>query len=139
MNRDEMLRLQGFQPRQFRTVVSPSEVGKQCGNAMSVNVLERVLVNLLPAAGLAITYPRVQTGCYTRVLIHDGVALLHGENAPSDDGQFRANCDAEAAGLVNGPLPDRWAQPQDVLESLLGTSEPVPWVANRRLKCGLPA
>ncbi len=62
MNLDEMLRLQGFRPSQFRSVVSPVELGKQCGNAMSVNVVERVLARLLPVAGLADT-PNVCRVC----------------------------------------------------------------------------
>jgi len=33
--------------------VSDAQLGKQLGNTMSVNVLERLLVRLLPAAGLA--------------------------------------------------------------------------------------
>ena len=60
MNVDEMLRLQGFRPRHFRSVISATELGKQCGNAMSVNVLERVLAKLLPAARLAVTHKRAR-------------------------------------------------------------------------------
>jgi len=50
----EMLRLQGIQTPEegFKIVVSPLQLGRQVGNAMSVNVLERLFVRLLPAAGL---------------------------------------------------------------------------------------
>jgi DNA (cytosine-5)-methyltransferase 1 len=47
----EMLRLQGWDGP-FDRVVSDRQLGQQLGNAMSVNVIERVLCNLLPAAGL---------------------------------------------------------------------------------------
>merc|ERR1711972_712044 len=49
----EMMRLQGMDPKAFKVVVSETQLGKQLGNTMSVNVLERLLVRLLPAAGLA--------------------------------------------------------------------------------------
>merc|ERR1719382_257269 len=49
----EMMRLQGMDPKSFKVVVSDAPLGKQLGNTMSVNVLERLLVRLLPAAGLA--------------------------------------------------------------------------------------
>ena len=39
-------------PSILKLAVSPSQLGKQIGNAMSVNVLERLLVRALPAAGL---------------------------------------------------------------------------------------
>ena len=48
----EMLRLQGMNPRKFNVSVSECQLGKQLGNTMSVNVLERILTRLLPAAGL---------------------------------------------------------------------------------------
>jgi len=50
----EMMRLQGMNPSKFRVAVSDAQLGKQLGNTMSVNVLERLLVRLLPAAGLAV-------------------------------------------------------------------------------------
>jgi len=55
MNKTEMLRLQGMiTPKEgFQVVVSDAQLGKQIGNAMSCNVLERLFVRLLPAAGLA--------------------------------------------------------------------------------------
>jgi len=54
MTQSEML---GFQcmwkPEDgFKIVVSPRQLGNQIGNAMSVNVLERIFVRALPAAGL---------------------------------------------------------------------------------------
>ena len=77
MNIDEMLRLQGFQPSQFRTVVLSSELGKQCGNAMSVNVLERVLAKLLPAARLAVTHKRARRLTHqTQAMSKDSTASL---------------------------------------------------------------
>ena len=48
----EMLRLQGMDPSKFIVSVSEFQLGKQLGNTMSVNVLERILTRLLPAAGL---------------------------------------------------------------------------------------
>lgn len=47
------MRLQGMNPTQFKVAVSDVQLGKQLGNTMSVNVLERLLVRLLPAAKLA--------------------------------------------------------------------------------------
>jgi DNA (cytosine-5)-methyltransferase 1 len=52
MLKSEMLRLQGIDAGNFKQVVSDSVLGKQIGNAMSVNVVERIFVRLLPAAGL---------------------------------------------------------------------------------------
>jgi len=54
MTKDEMLRLQGMNtPAEgFKVVVSERQLGKQIGNAMSCNVLERLFARLLPAAGL---------------------------------------------------------------------------------------
>ena len=51
-NLREMFRLQGMDPRRVKMVVSPNQMGAQLGNTMSVNVLERILCRLLPAAGL---------------------------------------------------------------------------------------
>jgi DNA (cytosine-5)-methyltransferase 1 len=48
----EMLRLQGISPKIRREGISDRQVGLMVGNAMSVNVLERILVRLLPAVGL---------------------------------------------------------------------------------------
>ena len=56
-HKTEMMRLQGMSPLNFNVVVSNTQLGKQLGNTMSVNVVERVLVNALPAAGL------VKQGC----------------------------------------------------------------------------
>merc|ERR1712129_690817 len=54
MTKPEMLRLQGMiTPSEgFKVVVSEAQLGRQIGNAMSCNVLERLFVRLLPAAGL---------------------------------------------------------------------------------------
>jgi DNA (cytosine-5)-methyltransferase 1 len=51
MNLDEMLRCQGME-RCFKQVVSDRKLGGQIGNAMSQNVIERLLIKVLPAAGL---------------------------------------------------------------------------------------
>jgi len=48
----EMMRCQGIDPQTFKVDVSETQLGKQIGNAMSVNVLERLFVRILPAAGL---------------------------------------------------------------------------------------
>jgi DNA (cytosine-5)-methyltransferase 1 len=53
MNKAEMFRLQGMNPSKFVSVVSDQDLGQQIGNAMSVNVIERILVRALIAAGLA--------------------------------------------------------------------------------------
>ena len=52
MTKPEMMRLQGMDPESFKVVVSDCQWGYQIGNAMSCNVLERIFVRLLPAAGL---------------------------------------------------------------------------------------
>merc|ERR1719329_1989484 len=50
-----MMRLQGMKPENFKVAVTETQWGCQVGNSMSVNVLERILVRLLPAAGLVPT------------------------------------------------------------------------------------
>lgn len=54
MNKTEMMRLQAMTtPAEgFKVVVSEPQLGRQIGNAMSVNVLERLFARLLPAVGL---------------------------------------------------------------------------------------
>ncbi|MDP7647377.1 MAG: DNA (cytosine-5-)-methyltransferase, partial [Candidatus Woesearchaeota archaeon] len=52
MNKAEMLRLQGMNPGKFVSVVSDQVLGQQIGNAMSVNVIERILKRALEAANL---------------------------------------------------------------------------------------
>jgi len=53
MTKKEMMRLQGMCPETFKVAVSSAQLGKQIGNAMSANVLERLFARVLPAAGLA--------------------------------------------------------------------------------------
>lgn len=53
VNKTEMMRIQGINPATFKVDVTEPQLGKQIGNAMSVNVLERLLVRILPAAKLA--------------------------------------------------------------------------------------
>ena len=48
----EQMRCNGMDPSLFNLAVSESELGKQIGNSMSQNVIERILHSLLPAAGL---------------------------------------------------------------------------------------
>ena len=52
MTIDEIFRLQGIQPRTFKRVHPPQELGRQAGNAMSVNVIERILRRALIASDL---------------------------------------------------------------------------------------
>jgi len=53
LSKEEMMRLQGMNPTTFKVAVSETQLGRQLGNTMSVNVLERLFVRLLPAAKLA--------------------------------------------------------------------------------------
>jgi len=50
--RGEMMKLQGMQPSDFIVDVPSVELGRQIGNSMSVNVLQRLFAPLLVAAGL---------------------------------------------------------------------------------------
>ena len=52
LNLSEKCRLQGMNPRRLQLAVSENQFQKQLGNTMSVNVLERLLISVLPAAGL---------------------------------------------------------------------------------------
>lgn len=52
LKEEEMMRLQGMLPEKFKIVVPRRQLGIQIGNAMSVNVLERIFVRALPAARL---------------------------------------------------------------------------------------
>jgi site-specific DNA-cytosine methylase len=52
MSTRELWRLFGLKDRDFLSNVPPLTLGQQLGNSMSVNVLERIFCNLLPAAGL---------------------------------------------------------------------------------------
>ena len=47
MKINEMYRLQGMDPRRFKKIHEDTEVGRQLGNAMSVNVIERILIQIL--------------------------------------------------------------------------------------------
>ena len=51
-NKQEMFRLQGMDPTIFKISVSQTSLGQQIGNAMSVNVVERVIQSTLKAVGL---------------------------------------------------------------------------------------
>jgi len=50
--KEEIMRLQGMNPTTFKVVVSAGQLGRQLGNTMSVNVVERLLCKVLPAAKL---------------------------------------------------------------------------------------
>ena len=52
MNVEEMMRLQGMDPRGFKLDVTKRQLAQQLGNAISLNVLERIMFKLIPAAGL---------------------------------------------------------------------------------------
>ena len=52
MNLDEMHRCQGMKRDRSKQVVTDRQMGALLGNAMSQNVLERLLCKVLPAAGL---------------------------------------------------------------------------------------
>jgi len=47
MKINEMYRLQGMDPRRFKQIHEDAEIGKQLGNAMSVNVIERIILQIL--------------------------------------------------------------------------------------------
>ncbi len=47
------MRFQGMLSTSLEVVVSDTDFGHQLGNSMSINVLQRLLVSLLPAAGLS--------------------------------------------------------------------------------------
>ena len=47
------MRLQGMDPTKFVIAVTGPQLKKQLGHTMSVNVSERLLKRVLPAAGLA--------------------------------------------------------------------------------------
>ena len=52
MNKSEMLRLQAIDHTEFVVAVPECTLGQQIRNAMSVNVIERILVQALEAAGI---------------------------------------------------------------------------------------
>ena len=56
-NVTEMMRLQGINPKRIEVCVNDGVLGKQIGNAMSVNVIERIMGRLLLAAGIARSTP----------------------------------------------------------------------------------
>ena len=52
MTKEEMFRLQGMDPTIFNAVIPDTHLGQQLGNAMSVNVIERILQRSLAAANI---------------------------------------------------------------------------------------
>lgn len=88
----EMMRLQGMKPENFKVVVSESQWGNQIGNSMSCNVLERIFVRLLPAAGLVTARRRLvdrwekatRTACQTSAIkVKAGQKRRRGSSAAS--------------------------------------------------------
>lgn len=59
MNIREMMALQGMDYDKFKQDVTDRQLGCQIGNAMSQNVIERILTKLLPAAGLVSSKTRL--------------------------------------------------------------------------------
>ena len=60
-------------PRKFNVVTSMQELGKQIGNAMSTNVMERLFVRLLPSSGLVpegVLRDRWESGEAWKELVH---------------------------------------------------------------------
>ena len=55
MSKSEMLRLQGVDPTTFNQAVSDRSLGEQIGNAMSVNVVERLLFQIFKQTNLVPT------------------------------------------------------------------------------------
>ena len=53
MTLEEMLRLQGMNPTEFIQNVPDKAVGEQLGNAMRVNVIERLLLNIFQSTNLS--------------------------------------------------------------------------------------
>ena len=53
----EMMRMHGVNPASIVRAVPETALTKQLGNTMSVNVLERLLISVLPAAGLTRALP----------------------------------------------------------------------------------
>ena len=56
MTIEEMARLQGIRPETFTKVVNDYELGQQLGNAMSVNVVERLLQQVFSATKILPDY-----------------------------------------------------------------------------------
>ena len=52
MNKAEILRPQGINPKTFKVDVSLSSLGQQIGNGMSINAIERILAAALEAANV---------------------------------------------------------------------------------------
>ena len=52
MTLNEMMRLQGFDPDKLIVTCSDVQMGQLLGNSMSVCVLERIFLRLLPSASL---------------------------------------------------------------------------------------
>ena len=80
MKTEELLRPQGLNPAKFIKAVPDAALGKQIGNAMSVNCVERVFVRLLPAAGLwtATLYDRWEAAANQYICPEEVRATLSG-------------------------------------------------------------
>jgi len=53
MDKAEQMRFQGMDHTRFVPACSETELGELIGNSMSINVLQRLFTQVLPAAGLA--------------------------------------------------------------------------------------
>lgn len=78
----EMMALQGMKMAGFKVVVSDNQMGMLIGNSMSVNVLERLFVRLLPAAGL-VAADSVRDRWATKASMARAVRSLSAANASS--------------------------------------------------------
>lgn len=82
-NANEIMRLQGMSPTFVEVCVKDGMFGKQFGDAMSVNVVERIMGRLLPAAGIARTRPfhdRWESGEAVKEIRHED----YNEDGPPD-------------------------------------------------------
>ena len=71
MSLEEMCRFQGFDPTKIKQSVSNVEMGRMLGNAMSINIVERILFRVLRHMGfvqLASTVDRWESGEAQRAL-----------------------------------------------------------------------
>ena len=82
MTINEMLRLQGMEPATFKSAVPEIEVGRQIGNAMSVNVVERLLLSILKHIGCvsSSTEDRWESGSAQQVLSKSCKGIARGDS-----------------------------------------------------------
>ena len=73
MNLDEMHRCQGME-RTSKQLITDAQLGAQIGNSMSQNVVERILIQLLPAAGLVSPSCRLVDRWDTRAFVAKSIS-----------------------------------------------------------------